>query len=348
MNNLFYLIFGALILSFLLTPLVKKIAIAINAIDVPKDERRVHDKPIPRLGGLAIYLSFIIVLGAAIIFNIIPEGDNTRVLGLVISITIITLGGAIDDTYCLKPWQKLSFQLAAAIVLMAFGISIRVVTNPIFSMNQYLNIGIFAYPFTILWIIGITNALNLIDGLDGLSAGVSFISCATIMIIALLQGRTEAAILSSILCGAILGFLPYNFNPASIFMGDTGAQLLGFMLAAISMEGAIKSATAFAIAVPILAIGLPIYDTLFAMVRRKVNGKPISQGDRGHLHHRLLDMGLSQKQAVIIMYMISAVLGAIAIIAMESSNSRAYFLLASVMIVIVFIAWRFGFFEHRE
>jgi len=348
MNIYFYLILGALALSGLLTPLVKKIAIAINAIDVPMDERRIHNKPIPRLGGLAIYLSFIIILGVAIAFNIIPEGDNTRVLGIVISTTIITLGGAIDDTCTLKPWQKLSFQLVAAIILIAFGINITKITNPTSSMSQYLDIGILSYPLTIFWVIGITNALNLIDGLDGLSAGVSFISCATILIIALLQGRVEAAVPAAILCGAILGFLPYNFNPASIFMGDTGAQLLGFLLAAISMRGAIKSATAFAIAVPILAIGLPIYDTLFAMIRRKVNGKPISQGDRGHLHHRLLDMGLSQKQAVIIMYMISAVLGAIAIIAMESSNTKAYFLLASVMVVIVLIAWRLGFFEHRE
>jgi len=163
-----------------------------------------------------------------------------------------------------------------------------------------------------------------------------------------MNGRFEAAAFTCILSGAILGFLPYNFNPASIFMGDTGAQLLGFLLAAISIEGAIKSAAAFAIAVPILALGLPIYDTLFAVIRRKINGKPIMQADKGHLHHRLLDMGLSQRQAVIVMYLISAILGSFAIIAMQVSSQKSYFILTGIMVLIIFIAWKFGFFKHKD
>jgi UDP-GlcNAc:undecaprenyl-phosphate GlcNAc-1-phosphate transferase len=163
-----------------------------------------------------------------------------------------------------------------------------------------------------------------------------------------MHGRTEAAILTAILGGSILGFIPYNFNPASIFMGDAGAQLLGFLLAAISIEGTIKSAAAFAISVPILALGLPIYDTLFAMIRRKVNGKPISQGDRGHLHHRLIDMGMTQRQAVVVMYLISAVLGGIAIIAMQISTVRSYFLMTAVITIIILCAWKMGFFKHKE
>mgnify|MGYP001598404706 CR=1 FL=1 len=177
---------------------------------------------------------------------------------------------------------------------------------------------------------------------------MSFICSVTIFIIAALNGRHEAALLTAVLSGSIFGFLPYNFNPASIFMGDTGSQLLGFLLAAISLEGTIKSATAFAIAVPILAFGLPIYDTMFAMIRRKVNGKPIMQADRGHLHHRLLDMGLTQRQVVIIMYLISAVLGGISIIAMQISSTRAYFLLTVVIIIITFAAWKYGFFKKRD
>ncbi len=236
----------------------------------------------------------------------------------------------------------------AAICLLMSGIRISIITNPFREFYPYLNIGWINIPVTIIWIVGVTNAFNLIDGLDGLAAGIAFISCVTLMIVSIINGRLEAAFLTAVLSGAILGFLPYNFNPASIFMGDTGSQLLGFLLAAISIEGAIKSATAFVIAVPILAFGLPIYDTLFAMIRRKVNGKSIMQADKGHLHHRLLDMGLSQKQAVIIMYFISAVLGGIAIIAMQISNQRAYFLLALVMVITVSIAWKYGIFKHKE
>jgi UDP-GlcNAc:undecaprenyl-phosphate/decaprenyl-phosphate GlcNAc-1-phosphate transferase len=341
MNNYLLVIVSTLI-SAAATPLIKRLAAKVKAIDVPKDERRVHKKPVPLLGGLAIYISFIITL-------VLKEGmvKNSE-LGIIIGATIIVLGGVLDDIKDLKPKTKLMFQIAAAIVLIISGLKINLLTNPFGGIDGTVDISWFRGPLTLLWVVGITNALNLIDGLDGLAAGVALISTITIFVIALIHGRNEAAILTAILGGAILGFLPYNFNPASIFMGDTGAQLLGFLLAAISMEGTIKSATAFAISVPILALGLPIYDTLFAMIRRKVNGKPISQGDRGHLHHRLLDMGLTQRQAVIIMYFISAILGGIAIIAMQISTVRSYFLMASVITVIVFVAWKVGFFKHND
>ncbi|MBC2579856.1 MraY family glycosyltransferase [Clostridium sp. DJ247] len=342
MGRLYFLAIVSIIISIILTPVVKKIAIKINVIDVPKDNRRIHKKPIPLLGGLAIYFSFV----ATIILKTGPLSKPE--LGIIIGATIIVIGGFMDDKFDIKPWQKLLFQIAAALSLVIFGVKISLLTNPISSSELYIDIGLLSIPLTIVWAIGITNALNLIDGLDGLAAGVAFIAAVTILIIALLNNRIEAAILTIILSGAILGFLPYNFNPASIFMGDTGAQLLGFLLAAISIEGAIKSAAAFAIAVPILALGIPIYDTLFAMIRRKLNGKPIMEADKGHLHHRLLDMGLTQKQAVIIMYLISAVLGSFAIIAMQVSTQRSYFLLATVMLVLVIVAWKFGFFQHNE
>jgi UDP-GlcNAc:undecaprenyl-phosphate GlcNAc-1-phosphate transferase len=341
MNNYMLIIVSTLI-SIVLTPLIKKLAIRFKAIDIPKDERRVHKKPIPLLGGIAIYISFIITL-------LLKEGmvKNTE-LGIIIGATIIVIGGVLDDIKELKPSTKLIFQIAAAIVLIISGVKINMLTNPFDAMDGMADISWLRIPFTMFWVVGITNALNLIDGLDGLAAGVALISTATIFVIALIHGRSEAAILTAILGGAIMGFLPYNFNPASIFMGDTGAQLLGFLLAAISMEGTIKSATAFAISVPILALGLPIYDTLFAMIRRKVNGKPISQGDRGHLHHRLLDIGFTQRQVVVIMYFISAILGGIAIIAMQISTVRSYFLMAGVITIIVLIAWKLGFFKHKD
>lgn len=329
-------------ISFILTPLIRKLAFKIKALDIPKDARKIHKEPIPLLGGMAIYLSFLITM-------ILKEGPLVKSeVGILLGATIIVIGGLIDDLKDLRPVFKLAFQIAAASVLILFGVEIFRITNPFPIGSDYLNLGFLVVPITILWVVGVTNALNLIDGLDGLAAGVAFICAVTIFIIAVLNGRREAALFTAILSGAIFGFIPYNFNPASIFMGDTGAQLLGFLLAAISLEGTIKSATTFAIAVPILAFGLPIYDTLFAMIRRKMNGMPIMQADKGHLHHRLLDMGLSQRKVVLIMYLISAILGGISIVAMQISSTRAYFLLTTVVVIIAFAAWKWEFFKRKE
>jgi UDP-GlcNAc:undecaprenyl-phosphate GlcNAc-1-phosphate transferase len=342
MQKLFIFMSISTFLSLILTPFIRRLAIYTKVISIPKVERNIHKKPIPLLGGLGIYISFILVL------ILKPGMLSSSEKGILIGATFIIIGGLIDDAMEIKPWQKLFFQLAAASALIYYGVTITILTNPFSSGVSYVDIRLLYIPFTLIWIIGVTNAFNLIDGLDGLAAGIALISCVTIFIIAIMNNRMEAAIFTAILSGAILGFLPYNFNPASIFLGDTGSQLLGFLLAAISIEGAVKSAAAFAIAVPILALGLPIYDTIFAMIRRKINGKPMMQGDRGHLHHRLLDMGLNQRQAVIIMYLISVVLGAIAIIAMQFTSSQAYFLLAIVLIVIISLAWKFGVFKQKE
>lgn len=329
------------VVAFATTPLVKKLAFKIGAIDVPKETRKIHNKPMPRMGGFGIFIAFVIGM------TLSQGALLTTEKGILIGATIIVIGGILDDVMELKPKYKLVFQISAAIVLILHGVYINSITNPFSALSDgYISIQLLSIPITIIWVVAITNALNLIDGLDGLSAGVGLIACVTIYIVAIIADRNSVATLTAILGGAILGFLPYNFNPASIFMGDTGSQLLGFLLAAISMEGAVKSATAFAVAVPILALGLPIYDTLFAVIRRKVNGKPIMQGDRGHLHHRLLDLGLTQRQSVIIMYLISACLGGIAILAMEISTKRAYFLLASVISLLVIMAWKAGFFKN--
>ena len=335
------LIFITALISAISTPLIKRLAFKINAIDIPKDERKIHKKPIPLLGGLSIYIAFII----GIIIKVGPLEQWEK--GIIIGATIIIIGGILDDIKELRPWQKLMFQLIASLCVIYYGIYIKNITNPFGGEDAFFNIGRFSIPFTVLWIIGITNALNLIDGLDGLAAGVALISSITIMVIAVMASRSSAALLTAVLIGAIAGFLPYNFNPASIFMGDTGSQLLGFLLSVISLQGAIKSAATFAIVVPILTLGLPIYDTLFAMIRRKLNGKPIMQGDRGHLHHRLLDLGLTQRQVVLVMYLMSACLGAISILAMCISTPRSYFLLTVIILFIVFLAWRYGFFDNK-
>lgn len=330
----------AFLISLGVTPFVRKLAFKIGAVDVPKEERKIHNKPMPRMGGFAIFIAFVFGL-------VISKGAiTTTERGIIIGATVIVIGGILDDVMDLKPKSKLAFQVLAAVILIFHGIYINSITNPFSSLSDgFININIFAIPMTIIWVVGITNALNLIDGLDGLAAGVGFIASVTIYMVAILAERNSVATLTAILAGSILGFLPHNFNPASIFMGDTGSQLLGFLLAAISMEGAVKSATTFVIVVPILALGLPIYDTLFAVIRRKVNGKSIMEADRGHLHHRLLDLGLSQRQSVIIMYLISACLGAIAILAMEISTKKAYFLLVSVIVLIAGVAWKMGFFK---
>jgi len=342
MNNIFLIGFLAVIISFLITPLIRKIACKFSVVSIPKDKRRVHNKTMPLMGGLAIYISFLICM--LLKRGVISHSE----IGILIGASIIAFYGILDDKFELRPLYKLAFQILATLVLMYFGIKINNLTNPFSVGGNFIPMNWVSYPLTLFWVVGITNAVNLIDGLDGLAAGIACIASLTIFVIALINGRDEAAFLTIILSGAIIGFLPYNFNPASIFMGEVGSALLGFLLAAISMEGAFKSAAGFVIAVPILALGVPIYDTLFAIVRRKINGKPISVADKGHLHHRLLAMGLSQRQSVVIMYLISAFLGGVAIIAMQISPRSSYLLLGIVVVTFILIAWKYDFFKHKE
>lgn len=331
----------SLVIAALSTPIVKKLAYKLGAIDVPKDERRVHNKPIPRMGGLAIYLAFAFC-------SLYFSGFDKRVVGIVIGGTLIVVMGIIDDIKNLKPLPKFAFQIAAALVLISFDISVKSITVPFFIRGGSLNVGYFGIPITLIWVVGITNAINFIDGLDGLACGIGLISSLTLFGVAIISGRDVSVLLTVVLAGACMGFLPYNFNPASIFMGDTGSQFLGFTLAAISIHGAIKSAAAVAVAVPILALGLPIYDTLFAMVRRKINNKPMSQADRGHFHHRLLDLGLTQRQAVYIMYIVSGLLGISAILAMEMSSKKSYTLLIVICSLVVAVAVEMGVFNKKD
>ena len=294
------------ILSYFLTPLAKKLAYKFGAIDVPKDNRRVHKEPIPRLGGLAIYLSTIITL-------LIIAPKTPTMLTIVAGGSIIAISGMIDDIKPMSAKLKLVFQILAAIVVVVGGTKIHFVTVPI--SNTIIDLKLFVIPITIFWIVGITNTLNLIDGLDGLSAGVSGISSLSFFFIAMNMAQrlddpklmALPILMSLVVAGSAFGFLPHNFNPARIFMGDTGSLFLGFMLSVIAVEGAMKSIAA--ILIPLLVLGLPIFDTTFAIVRRFVNKKPIMEADRGHLHHRLLDKGLTQKQTVLVLYTMSLLLG---------------------------------------
>jgi UDP-GlcNAc:undecaprenyl-phosphate GlcNAc-1-phosphate transferase len=328
MNIYLYAFIVAMVLAYLATPFVKKLAWRIGAVDIPRDNRRVHTHPIPRIGGLAIYAGFVAAVMLTLPFD-------RMMAGLLLGSGIIVILGIVDDIKEISPKVKLLGQIAAAVVLVAFGIQVEWVTNPLGGMFY---LGKLSAPLTIFWVVGITNTLNFIDGLDGLAAGVASIASVTLLFVALEQGQGHIVILASALAGSALGFLPFNFNPAKIFMGDTGAMFLGFTLAAISIEGAIKSAATIALVAPVLALGLPIFDTAFAILRRLASGHPVMQADKGHIHHRLLALGLNQRQTVIIMYFISMGLGASAILMNSVGIREAVVVLAVTLSSLFFIA----------
>ncbi|HHU22913.1 MAG TPA: undecaprenyl/decaprenyl-phosphate alpha-N-acetylglucosaminyl 1-phosphate transferase [Clostridiales bacterium] len=298
----------ALAISFTATPIAKTFAQKIGAMDVPGDARRVHDHPIPRMGGLAIFLGFIL--------SVVLFADITRqVQGMLLGAIIIVAVGAIDDIISLRAWVKFLFQIIAAVVAVLHGVVIEVIMNPnIFSETEHLVLGMLSVPITIIWIVAITNSVNLIDGLDGLAVGVSAIGSVTMLVIALVVSEGNVAVVLAALAGACIGFMPYNLNPAKIFMGDTGALLLGYVLATASVMGMFKFYAVVSFAVPVLALAVPLCDTVFAFTRRLLKGQNPMKPDRGHFHHKLIDMGLSQKQAVAILYAISAVLGFAAVV----------------------------------
>lgn len=320
----------------LLTPLVRRLAIRIGAMDEPNG-RKVHKTPIPRLGGVGIFLGF---AGAMLLTQ--PIGR--QVAGLLIGCLIIVLAGILDDIRGLSPRTKLAAQIAAAVIAALFGTRVEVITQP---FGGVLDLGQWAIPATVLWIIGVTNALNLIDGLDGLAAGTAIIAAITMAVVAGLEGRLLIAGFALILAAAVLGFLPYNFSPAKIFMGDSGSMFLGFTLATLAVQGLTKGATFISIVIPVVILGIPIFDTLFAIVRRYRNHRPIFEADKGHLHHRLLSLGLTQRQTVLSIYGIDVFLGcsAVGLNVLSTENSIAALIVLTLLIV---IAWeRFGALKGR-
>lgn len=329
----------ALIVAFSFTPVVRKISFSVGAVDVPKDSRRMHNKPIARLGGLAIFAGFIVSLMFGIIgtyLNISGIVPDRELLGLLAGAVIIVALGVIDDIKQLGPKIKLLVQIIAALTcVLISGTRIVNITNPFVESGTTQFSDFVSYPLTIIWIVGVTNAVNLIDGLDGLAAGVSSISYLSLFFVSLITGDVDSALITVILAGSTLGFLPYNFNPAKIFMGDTGATFLGFTLSIISIQGMLKSYAALSIAVPLLVLGLPLFDTLSTIFRRVLNRKPIMQADRGHLHHKLIDMGYSHKQTVLVMYTLSATLGLSAIVLADKGFISAIILVITVAAFVI-------------
>ena len=286
-----------------------------------------HKTPIPRLGGLAIFIAF---LFSVLLFAKIDR----QMQGILLGAIMIVILGVLDDIMTLKALPKFLVQIAAAGVAIYHGCVIQFLSNPnVFSTETYLNLGWLSVPVTIIWIVAITNAVNFIDGLDGLAVGVSAISTASLLVIALMVQETEICIVLAALLGACLGFIPYNKNPAKIFMGDTGSTSLGFILACLSVQGLFKFYAIISFAVPFLVLGVPIFDICFAFLRRIAKGQNPMKADRGHVHHRLIDMGFSQKQAVAISYMITAILGLAAVLLTSSGELKALILLGAVLVV---------------
>ena len=317
--------------TFATTPLVRRFAFKIGAIDIPKDNRRMHKKPTPRIGGLAIIFGFTV---ATLCF----AQPSRQLYGTLAGAAIIAVMGVIDDCKNLPAKLKFVIQIIAALVVVFAGdIKIDVFTNPNFlSDNPYWVLPDWlSVTLTVIWIVFITNAVNFIDGLDGLAAGVSAIMSISLVFISIRVGEYSIAILGIALMGSCFGFLPFNFNPAKIFMGDTGSTFLGFMLATLSIQGVFKSYAVISFAVPLLILGLPLFDALFAMIRRILRGQSPMTADRGHLHHRLVDMGFSQKQTVFILYAISGVLGITAVLLAESGVLRALLLVICVLILLL-------------
>ena len=334
-----------LVTAFVVTPFSMRIAKKYGAIDVPND-RRVNKKPMPRLGGIAVIAGFFVstiyllismsIEGKLVLF----EEDMLwlKLVGFFVGIIILGITCFIDDTKGINSLTKLIVQIVVALIVVACGIRIENFEIPFLNGQAELNI-VLSYIITVCWIVGVTNAINLIDGLDGLSSGISLISCISLLIIFTLNGSPLIAIvLITALGGAISGFLPYNFNPAKTFIGDTGSNFLGFSLAVISILGVAKTYTALVLIAPIIVLALPLFDTLFAIFRRIKNGKSLKavfKADKGHLHHRLMQKGYTQKQAVFILYGITATFGMFAVVLLDSGVWKA---LSFAILVIAILA----------
>lgn len=344
----------AFMTTFVITPYTIKLANKLGAVDTPKDERRVNKVTMPRLGGLAIIAGFtvsiiylLIILSIENSINLLEDNNHMKLFGFLIGGLVISIVCFIDDIKDLPPLVKLAAQMLAAIIVVSFGLKIENINIPFLYKIGLPNV--FSIILTIGWIIGITNAINLIDGLDGLSSGIALISCVSMLIIfALNNSPIIAILLITALAGALSGFLPFNFNPAKTFMGDSGSNFIGYCLSVISIFGVAKTYTLVVIVAPLIVLGLPVLDTIVAIIRRIIKGKSlkaIMKADKGHLHHTLLKHGFSQKEAVFIMYGVTAALGLFAIILLDSGIWKA---LSFLLMVIAIVAIGFRNFKKEE
>ncbi len=338
----------AALVGALLTPLVRRFALSIGAVSRPGG-RHIHERTIPRLGGLAVVGAFFApLIGLFFVESTVAEvfrSDRARVIGLMVGGAVMCAVGFVDDTRGLRALHKLYAQLLVAALAFACGYRIEAVQLPLFGE---VSMGIFALPITVAWIIGIINAVNLIDGLDGLAAGVVFFACLTNLVVSHIAGVTIVTLLMAATMGSVVGFLFYNFNPARIFMGDSGSYFLGFVLAATSLAGGPKASTPVALLVPVVALGVPIFDVMLAMVRRVLERRSIFSPDRGHLHHRLLDMGITHRRAVLIIYGVSVIFAATAITVYIGRSWQVGFALLAASVVLFMLVRVAGYFDYFQ
>ncbi len=335
--NVFFVFLLSLVISILLTPWVKKIAYQVGAVDVPND-RKVHLKPIPRIGGVAFFLSILVV---NVIFNKSPVVEKILFGGL-----LVFLVGLLDDFVELKPKPKFWLTFLAVLIAVILGVRVGIWRIP---YTKIIIKGFWSDVITFVWLLGITNAMNFIDGLDGLAGGVSVISSFSLLVISLLLGRIEMALLLSSILGAVLGFLFYNFPPASIFMGDSGAMFLGFILGAISVIGVLKISTVINLFFPIIVLGFPVLDTAFSIIRRILEGRAPWKYDKDHIHHRFLRVGMSTEQSIAFIYLITICMALLAvIISLLQDPYISAILLFGTLFLIIFILKKLGVLEVRK
>lgn len=335
----------AFIAAYVITPYTIRFAKKIGALDLPKSKRKIHDHAMPRLGGIAVIAGFLVSTVYLLIVMSLegtltlhgPDNYYIKLLGFFIGLLILSTFCFFDDWKGIPPYIKLIGQTLAALVVAFSGI--RIDRIAIYDLNSIIPNEILSIVLTMIWIVGITNAINLIDGLDGLSSGICLISCFSLLIIFTLNGSPLISILLiTALGGALVGFLPFNFNPAKTFIGDTGSNFLGYALSIISILGVAKTYTAIVLIAPLIVFALPLFDTLSAVFRRLIKTKSIKgvfKADREHLHHKLMKLGYTQRQAVFILYGVSATFGMFAIILLESGIWKA---LSFALMVIAVVA----------
>jgi UDP-GlcNAc:undecaprenyl-phosphate/decaprenyl-phosphate GlcNAc-1-phosphate transferase len=334
----------SIVCGTILTPLVRRLARRKGLLDHALSSRKIHGQPVPRLGGIAIVLAFYTPLVGLLLFQSgvgqMFLAERNHVIGLFVGGFLIALLGIYDDLRGAGAGRKFLVQFSVAGLMYALGYRIDALANP---FGEALQLGWASLPFTLFWIVGVINALNLIDGLDGLAGGVALVAVLTTFLISLQRAHPLMMLFSSALAGAILGFLFYNFNPATIFMGDTGSMFLGFVLSTSAIQTGQKSSTAVAVLIPGIALGLPIMDTLLAMGRRALRGQPMFQADKEHIHHRLLARGLTHRQAVFVLYGFCVLLGAVALILTYANSVQSAFLLVALGAIAVIALRALGY-----
>jgi len=346
----FAIFFLSLLFSFVLTLYVRDFASRRGWVAVPSQDRHLHASPLPRLGGVAIFISFLLsMVAAAVMASYVPGLHSAfslkTLLTILLPASLVFLLGVYDDLYTVGPYVKFAVQALAATMLFMGGL--RILNIPVLFGEHRLPwfVGL---PFTILWVLAITNAFNLIDGLDGLAAGSALFSTLVMFVVALLSGYSLVTVMTIALAGAILGFLRYNFNPATIFLGDSGSLFIGFLLSALALAGAQKAPTIVAVAIPVVSFGLPILETSLSILRRLISGRPVFTADREHIHHKLLQHGLSHRQVVIVLYAVSAVFALLSLFLLWPTGSSLGLVLAVLGIGIWIGVQRLGYLELGE